>query len=111
MLILATIVVRRQIRFPAHTVVQGQPRMHFPGVLRVQRVVKLPRIKTIDRALIERSGKAHHKVAQKQARLRSIKCRRADGVGAGEVVQPLLKGRSPESELVRSFDPTDIFMH
>src|SRR5438876_3635485 len=82
--------------------------MNLPTVLRIQRIVKLPRVEPVVCALIKRQRTSHQKITEEQPGDRPIERRRADGIDAGPVIQPLLENRSAESELMRSSDPTDI---
>ena len=90
MLVLAAVVVRRQVRFPPHAVTQRQSRRDLPSVVRIQRIVKLAGIETVVRALGKGHGTTQQKVAQDQSRPRSVECRCTHGIDAGPVVQALL---------------------
>src|SRR5436309_1436742 len=108
MLILAAVVVRRKIRFPSHAVIQRQSLVHLPIVLGIQRIIKLPRIEPILRALCKGHGTSHHKIGENYTRYVSVKRRRTHGIDAGEIVQPLLIDGAAEPELMRTLDPTDV---
>src|SRR3989442_10685558 len=108
MLVLAAVVVRRQIRFPPHAVIQRQSWGYLPIVLRIQRIVKLTSVEPVDRTLGKGHGTSHHKIGQDRSGRRPVERRCTHGIDAGEVVQSLLIDRSAKPELMRSLDPAKV---
>ena len=105
-LVFAPVVVGRQIRLPSHAIIQRQPRVNLPTVLRIQRIVKLPGVEPVTRALRKGRGKSHKKISKDRSghtsvcRSRTIERRCAHAVDAGPIIQPLLENRSAEPELM-----------
>src|SRR6266566_4543712 len=108
MFVLATVVIRRQIRFPSHTVIQRQSWCHLPIVLRIERIVKLASVEPVLRALSKGQRTPQQEIAEDQSRRISVERRCTDGIDAGKIVQPLLIDGAAEPELMRSLDPTDV---
>ena len=107
---LSVLVKRRLVRLPSQAVVYRQPPVYLPGVLRIDGRIILAIVEPVNQTLAVRVGLAQHEICEGQARDRAIEVGLSHGVQTGPIVHHLPVDTAADSDLMRTLDPTDVFI-